>query len=172
MRKMYGVWILSFVAVFVLSFNSYAELPSYTKICSVMQNISGWTVENKCDGTNMSGTSVGDVVVATKTFTKGKKRLEVSVMSGMQAMMNWGIFQSNISIETNNNVMKTMKIQGYHGGVSYDKTTNGGFVYVCLKENNGQCGVLFGIQFENMGYKDAVDLAKNYNLKDIEEIFK
>ncbi len=171
MKRLFGAISVIFSFLFVFYGLSYAQLPSYKKLCSVMENISGWQLDEKCDGTNMSGTSVGSVVIATKTFSKGDKKLEISVISGMQAMASWGMFQTGISIETNDSLMKTMNIQEYRGGVSYDKKANSGVVYVCLKNVNSQCRVLFSLKFDNIKYKDAIDLVKNYNLKAIRDAF-
>jgi len=170
MKKL-GSIFLFLGAILVLSITSYAKLPTYSQICSVLENIKGWQVDEKCNGTNMSGTSVGAVVIAEKSFKNGDKELELSVVSGMQAIASWGMLQSSISVETNENLIKTMDIQKYRGVVTYDKKAKNGVVYVCLKKVNGQCRVLFNLKFDKIDYKKAVDLVKNYNLKAIEQVF-
>lgn len=170
--KKFGVQIFVFLsAIFALSIISYAKLPTYAKVCSAMEDIKGWQVNEKCNGTNMSGTSVGAVVIATKSFKNSDKELELSVVSGMQAVASWGMFQASMSVETNENLLKTMDIQNYRGGVAYDKKAKSGVVYVCLKNVSGQCRVLFSLKFDKIDYKKAVDLVKNYNLKAIEQVF-
>ena len=163
--------IFAVAILFLLGLTSYAKMPSYKSLCKAMQNIDGWSVDEECSGSNMSGTSVGDVVVATKSFAKGDKRLEISVLSGMQAVTNWSMFQTGISIETDENTVKTITIQGRKGGISYDKKENSGVVYVCLKHQNSLCNVLFALNFENMDYKDTVGIVKHYDLKAIENVF-
>ncbi len=163
--------ILAMMVFFLFGLTSYAKMPSYKSLCGAMQNIEGWSMDEECSGSNMSGTPMGEVVVATKSFTKGDKRLELSVLSGMRAMASWNMFQTNISVETNENIVKTTTIQGYKGGISYDKKENSGVVYICLKHPNDQCNVLFAFNFENMNYKDVVYIAEHYNLKAVENVF-
>ncbi len=160
-----------FCALFVFSSMSYAQMPSYKKVCGAIQDLNGWQLAEKCSGTNMSGTSVGSVVIASKRFIKQDKEIELSVFSGMQAMASWGMFKSNLSIENNENLLKTLTIQGYKGGVSYDKKEHSGVVYICIKHAGNGCMVLFALKFNNMGYKEALGIVKDYNLKNIESIF-
>jgi len=171
MKKWRVLVLIGLFYALMFSISSFAEgLPSYKVVCKNITDIPNWT-GSECSGMNESGTPMGDIVTASRDYEKKDKAFHVSVISGMQAMASWMPFATNINIETDENVVKTLTIQDYRAGLSYDKKEKSGGIFICLKTENNQCKVIFGTSFENMKYEDALDLIKNFDLKSISGIF-
>ncbi len=159
---------------FVIAFMpvvSADQLPSYKTICTHLGDISGWK-SDKCSGMNVSGSPMGNIVSANREYSKDGKELNVSVISGMQAIAGWAPFANNLNMETNESLAKTLDINGYRAGINYDKQEKAGSIAVCLEQKNSQCEAIFGMSFSNMNWKDALELVKKFDLKEIEGIFK
>ena len=147
------------------------QLPSYKTICSHLGDIPGWK-SDKCSGMNLSSSPMGNIVSANREYSKGDKEINVSVISGMQAIAGWAPFAGNLNMETNESLVKTLDISGYRAGINYHKQEKAGSITICLEQKNSQCEAIFGISFSNMNWEDASELVKNFDLKEIESIFK
>ncbi len=165
MRKLFGILLFVFI-----SFSLFAEsLPTYQKLCSKLKNLNGWKAE-KCNGMNMSS-NMGQIVTASKEYTKGKKNFTVAVFSGMQAMGYWSQFSANIQMETNEMYLKTTKINGFPAGISMNKIDKSGGIFVCLNKNPQQCISVLAFTFENMDKDEALKLAKKFDWNSIANFF-
>lgn len=160
---------LSFLMFSLLVFSvSYGKgLPSYKTICSKLPSISGWTVSS-CSGANVE-TNMGKAVTATKDYEKGNKKMHVSVVGGMQANMYSGSF-SHMQIETEKGFIKTMTVDGFKVSVTHSKKDNSGSIAVLLKSASQNSAVLL-VNYENMNWKEALELSKRLNWKGLAEMF-
>ncbi|WP_035586596.1 hypothetical protein [Hippea jasoniae] len=170
------LFLAVFVAIFSLSVSTLAySLPKYQAICERLGELEGYTVVDKCSGMNMQG-NMGEMVSAEKNYANSEdkeKYFGVTVLGGGQAMMMWMPFMTHMTVETDKELVKVVDIDGLKAGINYDKQENGGSLVVCLsKTPQSGCHAIFGVEFKNMDYKEALDLLKNFDLKSIESLFE
>ncbi|BDY12843.1 hypothetical protein [Hydrogenimonas cancrithermarum] len=143
-----------------------ANLPNYKTLCEELGEIPGWSL-TKCEGMKMVNPMMGEVVTAAKTYTKGDSSLEVTVVSGMQAMMMWGPYAAGTTIENDEALVKLETIDGFQVGISYDKKERSGGIVVRLADN-----AVLGGNFQNMDWKEALDLMKKIDWKRLASLFR
>ena len=165
--KFFFLMIISF---FLISPSFASDLPSYERLCGKLVDLSGWKGE-KCDGIRAS-TPAGDLVSAHRRYTKGGKRLEVSVIVGSQAIAMWAPFTQKIVVETGEQLLKTFKADGFPAGVSYSKKEKSGTISICLREKGGQGYALLVVAFEGMDWQEALRWAKRFDWKGMAKILK
>jgi len=150
-----------------LSLSAFAgNLPDYKTLCADFPDIGGWKV-TKCDGMKMTNPMFGEVVTAAKTYTKGDSEADVSVLSGMQAMMMWAPFAMGTQIENDENLIKLEKIDGFDVGISHNKKEHSGTIVVLLAPN-----AVMGIEYDGMDWKEAMKEAKKLNWKKLRSLFQ
>ncbi|WP_457596904.1 hypothetical protein [Hydrogenimonas sp.] len=142
-----------------------AGLPDYKTLCHDLPDLSGWQAD-ECEGMKMTNPMFGEVVSASRSYTKGDATLQVMVVSGMQAMMMWGPYQSGTTIETDEGFMKLETIDGFPVGISYDKASHSGGIVVQIAPN-----AVLGIDFQNMGWQEALELAKKMDWQGLKAAF-
>ncbi len=142
-----------------------ANLPGYDVLCQQLPQLKGWKA-TKCDGMKMTNPIFGEVVTASKTYTKGDSSLNVSVLSGMQAMMAWAPYQTGTMIETDESLMKVEKIDGFAVGIGYDKKDKGGAIVVQLAPN-----AVLVVNYEKMRWQEALKEAKRFDWKKLRTLF-
>ncbi len=147
------------------------QLPSYQKFCAQLKNIPGWQAE-KCEGMNMTGTPVGEMASATRSYDKGSKHIDVSVFCGMQAMGYWAPFASNMQVDSSEGFVKITTVDGFPVGIQHSKEDKTGGVIVCLDKKAGQHKAVFVVNYEGMGWKEALGIAKKFDWKAMEKLFK
>ena len=142
-------------------------LPDYKAICADMPDLSGWKAD-ECTGMKMTNPMMGgEVVTATREYTKGDASLTASVVTGMQAMMMWGPYSSGMTMENDEMLMKIQKIDGFDVGINYDKKAHSGVVVVQLTQN-----ALLAFNFENMDWQAALEEAKKFDWKKLRSLFE
>ncbi|HHD77401.1 MAG TPA: hypothetical protein ENK93_00370 [Campylobacteraceae bacterium] len=142
------------------------NLPGYKVLCNQLENLKGWEV-SKCDGMKMTNPMFGEMVTASKNYTKGDKSVEVSVVSGMQAMMTWAPFQTGMTMENDEQLVKVEKIDGFPVGFSYDKQAHSGTLAVLLAPN-----AVLVLNYDNMHWKEALKMAKVFEWEKLSKLFK
>jgi hypothetical protein len=143
-----------------------AGTPDYKILCDDLGTIPGWTA-SQCDGMKMSNPMMGgEMVTASKTYTKGDGVMQVSVVNGMQAMMMWGPYASGTQMENDEVLMKIETIDGMPVGINYDKKEHSGGIVVQLAPN----AVLVGM-FDHMDWKDALEALKKLDWKRLKSHF-
>jgi hypothetical protein len=152
--------------VLTVSISAAGALPGYKALCEEMGEIPGWSL-TQCEGMKMVNPMMGEVVTATKTYIKGEKRLEVTVVSGMQAMMMWGPYATGTTMENDEALVKIEKIDGFPVGISYDKKTRSGGIVIQLAQN-----AVLGGTFEKMGWKEALELMRKIDWKKLQALFR
>jgi len=141
------------------------NLPEYRALCEQLPHLKGWQ-EQKCEGMKMANPMIGEMVTASKSYSQGDRSLEVSVLSGMQAMMAWAPYQTGTMIETDESLMKVEKIDGFAVGIGYDKKDKGGAIVVQLAPN-----AVLVVNYEKMGWKEALKAAKRFDWKKLRGLF-
>jgi hypothetical protein len=142
-------------------------LPDYHEICKRLPTISGWQAD-ECSGMKASGPMMGgEMVSAERHYGNGDESLDVTVVSGMQAMMMWAPYSSGFQMESDDQMMKVEKIDGFSVGIGYDKKEKSGGIVVQIAPN----AVLAG-NFENMDWKEALEVMKKIDWKSLAALFK
>ncbi len=168
-----GIWTCVVVCLCWACYGQSAYcLPSYSKVCKALLEVRGWKA-SVCEGMNMQGSPMGNMVTANRTYIQGNKKVEVVVMSGMGAMGYWAPFQSNMQIDTPKQFVKVVQIRGHNVGISYDKETKSGGVIVALGSPGGPGMVkaILGFNFYNMDWEEALSFAKKFDWDKLEKIF-
>jgi len=121
-RKVWlGVLYLVIMLVYVFCLSIFLEgaspvfagqLPPYKTLCNELKDLPGWQA-GKCEGMNVSGSPIGEIVSAHRSYTQGNKRIEVMIISGMQAMGYWTPFTSHIQMETDKEFVKATNINKF-----------------------------------------------------------
>ncbi|WP_456322566.1 hypothetical protein [Hydrogenimonas sp.] len=156
------IMVLALAASIALAGN----LPDYKDLCRELGEIPGWSL-TKCEGMKIVNPMMGEMVTAAKTYTKGDARLDVTAVSGTQAIMMWGPYAAGTTMENDEAFVKVEKIDGFNVGISYDKKERSGSVIVQLSPN----AVLAGT-FENMNWKEALKLMKKIDWKRLSKLFE
>ncbi|WP_353661709.1 hypothetical protein [Hydrogenimonas sp. SS33] len=150
-----------------LSLSAFAgSLPDYKTLCADFPDVSGWKI-TKCDGMKMTNPMFGEVVTATKSYTKGGSRADISILSGMQAMMMWAPYQSGTTMESDDELMKVETIDGFPVGIGYNKKDRSGGVVVQIAPN-----AVLAVTFTDMSWKEALELAKRFDWKKLHALFQ
>ena len=153
--------------ILTLGIGAFARnLPEYKTLCIQLPPLEGWTAA-ECNGMKMSNPMLGEVVTASRSYTKDGKSVEVSVLSGMQAAMTWAPYQTGMIIENDEELMKVKTIDGFTVGIEYDKKTHSGGVVVQLLPK-----AILVFNYENMDWKEALKLAKEFDWKKLRSLFR
>ena len=141
-------------------------LPGYKQLCAELPDLSGWKAE-QCSGMTMSNPMLGgEMVTASRTYTKGDASLEVTVVTGMQAMMMWAPYSSGMQMENDEELIKIEKIDGFGVGIGYDKKAHSGTIVVQLSQN-----AVLGVTFEGMQWQEALKEAKKLHWRKLRALF-
>ncbi len=166
MRKAWGfivVFLFLLVDIRVQAFN----LPSYKELCRHLQDLSGWQAED-CDGMNIN-TPMGEMVSAQRPYSKGDKSIEIAIFYGMQAANYWAPFTYQMEMDSNDEYMKTTVIDGFPVGIDYHKKDHSGAIIVCLENKTPTNIAIFVLNFNNMHWKEALKIAKQFDWKAIKK---
>ncbi len=159
-----------FVLTIILPAHAY-KLPAYSKLCKQLKDLKGWEAE-KCTGMNMTASPMGEVVSASRSYTKGEYSINAAIVSGMQASSYWAPFAYNMQMDSDDQFVKITKIKGFSVGIIYNKKDKSGNIAVLLKKSsNNTPAALFNLGFDNMDWKKALDIAKTFDWKAIEALF-
>lgn len=157
--------------VFICSGSHSQQIPTYKSLCAQLKDLPGWKAD-KCEGMNMSGSAMGNMVTANRTYTKGKQELQSGIIWGMQAGMHWAPFSQKIQMETDENLIKIISVNGFDVGITFSKKENNGSIMVRLNKGEGVAKAIFFLHFENMKWQDALDIAKKFDWKGMEKLVK
>ncbi|SFM62921.1 hypothetical protein [Thermodesulforhabdus norvegica] len=150
-----------FAILALFSLPCMAGQPEYEEICKYLVDLDGWK-GNQCEGIKMSGSPMGSMVTAHKTYVQGDKELEAHVFYGAMAADYWSNYDRRIEIDSSEGLVKTLEVNGFHVGISYDKKDHGGAVVVSLA-NSQDAPAVFMISFKNMSWEDALEIARQFD---------
>ncbi len=142
------------------------NLPDYKELCGAMADLGGWSA-SQCEGMKVVNPMMGEVVTAQRSYEKDGKRLDVSVLSGMQATMMWAPYSAGTMMESDEALVKVEKIDGFMVGISYDKKEKGGGIVVQIAPN-----AVLVVSFEKMDWKKALEKAKKFDWKRLRREFE
>lgn len=167
-KKIFVVFCLS---VFLIGVSSVfaGQLPSYKTVCKELKDLPDWQAE-KCEGINVSGIPTGEMVSANRPYTQGNKRIEATIICGMQAMGYWEPFASHIQMDSDEEFVEVTNIDGFPVGIGYHKQDKSGGIVVKLTKKESITAV-FVVNFENMDWNEALDIAKKFDWKGMKELF-
>jgi len=162
MKKM-SIALAGTVLMAVMAFAG--NLPDYKSLCGAIGEIEGWN-STKCEGMRATNPMMGEVVTAEKSFEHDGKRLDVSSLSGMQAMMMWAPYSAGTQIESDKALVKIEKIDGFNVGITYDKKSDSGGIVVQIAPN-----AVLVANFEKMSWKEALKLTEKIDWKRLKRLF-
>ncbi|RME64469.1 MAG: hypothetical protein D6778_07910 [Nitrospirae bacterium] len=158
------------IAVFlIIKANPGLGLPKYSDLYPYLVDLKGWEASAPT-GMNMSGPS-GEIVNVERHYKKGEATLNVSILSGVGAYSAWTPFSMGITLDSPDTFMKTLSIEGYPAGVNHNKKEGSGVVVVLISaaETNS---VALVIDYKGIPPEDALSIARQFPLKQIEGAFK
>jgi len=167
MKKAFFIWCLSF---FLAGSVFAGGLPSYKKLCKALKDLPGWEAE-KCEGMNMSGSPMGEMASAYRSYSRGNQQIEATIVCGMQAMGYWAPFVYHMQMESNEEFIKVTSINGCGVGISYNKQDKTGNIVVNLIKGEKVTSV-FVLNFENMDWQNALNIAKQFDWKKMADLLK
>ena len=74
----------------------------------------------------------GRVVAATRSYKRGNQSLTATIMVGNSTVMAWAPFQTGMTVETPEVLIKTISYKGLKAGINYDKKEKGGGIVIQL----------------------------------------
>ncbi len=142
------------------------------QLCKMLVDLPGWKGES-CQKVEVSQSPMGQMVQASRSYTKGVQTLRVMLMSGMKAMAMWAPFSTGMKIENDTNLLTIKKINGFQAGISYDKVKKEGGIFVFLFKNPQAAGqkAIFVVNFEKMDWQKALDMAKKFDWEKMAGLF-
>ena len=168
-EKMKRLSIVLSAIIICISFTpAFAEMPGYAELTKLLVDISGWEA-SEATGMNMTG-PMGEMVNAVREYEKDDMTISAQIIVGMAAQGAWAPFQAGYSIDTPETSVKTMDISGYRVGISHEKKEKSGGIVVLLPAE-GTSGI-FTLAYEGMSSDEALDIAKKFSWKSIEEAIK
>jgi hypothetical protein len=164
--------VLFFILSFFLLFPGLGQA-DYKEMCKFLVDLPGWSAK-QCSGMQMSS-NFGVGGTAIRTYSQGEKKITAMLTGGnmfygqtMGPLPQFQQFEMNVE---NKFIVKTLKVNGYKVVVSYDKEENVGGIVVFLKEKDLQKPVVFILNYEHMGWEEALDLAKKFDWDSMKDSF-
>jgi len=145
-----------------------ASVSSYQDLLKFFPNLPGWTAE-KPEGMTMDSPQ-GKMITATREYKQGDKSFSATIMLGNSATMAWAPFQTGMTMETSEVLMKTTTYKGFKAGINYLKKDKSGGIVVQLSTQNPTAA--FVVNFESLSYEDALKLLDNFDLKGMASAIK
>ncbi|WP_457592414.1 hypothetical protein [Hydrogenimonas sp.] len=142
------------------------SLPDYKSLCGAMADLSGWKA-SECEGMKAVNPMMGEIVTAERSYERDGKRLDVSVLSGMQAAMMWAPYSAGTMMESDKALVRIEKIEGFTVGISYDKEEKSGGIVVQIAPN-----AVLVANFEKMGWKEALKMVEKLDWKRLKREFE
>ncbi len=173
MKKTTALTVLMAACLFAFHGIVYpGSVPSREQLCKKMIDLSGWQAD-KCEWSSFSQSAVGQMIEASRNYTKRNQALHVMLVSGMKAMAMWAPFATGLQMENNTTLIKTEKIKGYTTGITFDKQEKKGSIVVLLFKNSQASDprAIFMVNFENMSVQKGLELAKKFDWEGMAALF-
>ncbi len=145
-----------------------AGVSGYQDLLKFLPNLPGWTAE-KPEGMTMDSPQ-GKMITATRNYKQGDKSLSATIMVGSSATMAWAPFQTGMTMETPEVLMKATTHKGFKVGINYLKKEKSGGIVVQLSNQNPT--VAFVVNFESLDYNEALKILDNFDLKGMASAIK
>ena len=131
---------------------------SYKALEPLLVDLPGW------QGETPQGTSIDSggqtMIQVTRRYTKNDGELTVLVNYGSK--MTSTALGSNANIDTDDMRMAVDQIDGYKMFITFAKKDKTGSIAVALTPH-----AMLNIQFAKLGYEDAVEIARRFDLKEL-----
>ncbi|NPA17114.1 hypothetical protein [Persephonella sp.] len=147
--------LMAFLIVF-----STASALSYKDLYPYLVDIKGWQAE---EPTGSKVTAVyGEMLTVERSYHRDDKRLDVSIIKSPMATSSFAVFSMVTEADTPEEYIKVFKINGLRAGLSHNKRENSGDIIVVLTGDS-----VFTVKYENMSYSEALEILKQFPLKEI-----
>ncbi|NPA15445.1 MAG: hypothetical protein GXO44_02710 [Deferribacteres bacterium] len=148
------------ILLFVCSISwavTHSELKKY------LVELPGWKAETP-QGMTMENGSF-KMVNATRTYTRGDKTLFVTISYGNSAQQFNINTPVGFKMETDTELAFTKNINGKKVSIFHSKTDKTGTITVLISPK-----LVLAVNYENMDWKEALELTKKFNWKRLESI--
>ncbi len=145
-----------------------AGVSGYQDLAKFLPDLPGWTAE-KPNGMTMDSPQ-GKMITATREYKLGDKTFSATIMVGSSATMAWAPFQTGMTMETPEVLMKATTYKGFKAGINYLKKEKSGGIVVQLSVHNPTAA--FVANFEGMDYQEAMKILDNFDLKGMASAIK
>ncbi len=152
--------IIFFVS-FILS--SISAAITHNDLKKYLIDLPGWKADPPQGMTMESGNF--KVINATRTYKKGKKSLFVTINYGHAANQINMNAPSGFKMETDTELMFTKNVNGKTVNIFYSKNEKSGTITVLISPK-----LVLAINYENMNWEEALELAQKFNWKKLESI--
>ncbi len=144
--------------------------PPYSSLCVYLKDIDGWNA-SECDGMNLKS-STEEMVSVSKTYSRGVKSVNVTIVGGTNASSYWAPFQSYFQLDTPKEMIRSLSVKGFNIGIIYYKKERYGSIIVPVAKEAPDIvsGVLM-FNFSNMDWKEALEFSKEFDWEKIKEAF-
>ncbi len=154
--------VLAVLFIFI-TLSPAQALPKYSELYGLLIDLQGWEAE-KPTGSNMSS-PMGDMVTAERTYRKDRAELHAQFVGGSTALAYFMPFATGITYEDPEQLYKTITIEGFPSGVNYNKKEHSGVVVVRLSSDQAPTPAVFVLNYSNISYEEAVEIARRFPLK-------
>ncbi len=152
--------------------HSSKPLPSLKEICEHLVDIDSWRSEG-CDKFKAQSEDGRTFIKVQRDYARNGKSVSVVVITGLAANSNWLPFSSNLIVDNDKALIRVTSIEGHRAGINYDKIEHKGSIVIPLVENVKEQvpKAIFMLEFENMGYEDALGFVDNFDLDSLVDLF-
>lgn len=137
---------------------SFSFLMGGENFCNAFpESIKNFRAIGKCEYVNFNLTNQ-QIKEAHKEYKDGNKKIVLQVVEGSMALVQINAFNSIVSIETNDMIVRKFESQGFKSLLNYNKLDDSGNVIVVLSEKKPR--VLL-INYINISLDEIIDIVKN-----------
>lgn len=137
---------------------SFSFLMGGENLCNAFpESIKNFRAIGKCEYVNFNLTNQ-QIKEAHKEYKDGNKKIVLQVVEGSMALVQINAFNSIVSIETNDMIVRKFESQGFKSLLNYNKLDDSGNVIVVLSEKKPR--VLL-INYINISLDEIIDIVKN-----------
>ena len=163
----------SFKAVFMLTTIFLLTLFNNMTFCAepldklkvLLIDLEGWKAE-KAEGLSVNTTGM-KMINATRNYRNGDMNLDVTILIGSNVMIQGQTMLANV--ETSDIKVTTSKIDGFDVVQNFNKKENNGYIVIILEKKIKE-GSLFMIAYTGISSKEALKIAKKYDLEKMKTI--
>ncbi|MBN1636302.1 MAG: hypothetical protein JW920_07295 [Deltaproteobacteria bacterium] len=160
--------VITGILLALITAPAFAELPNYSLFTKYLIDLKGWD-SGEPTGMNMNG-PMGEMASANRQYTRNDMSLNAQILAGNAAQMAWGPFMMGVTIDSSEELVKTTEHKGYKEGIIYSKKDKSGSIMVPFVGTS--IPAAFILEYENMNYETALEIAEQFPWKDIEKVFK
>ena len=165
MKKIAALFVILYLSS-LAAMEESATLPDYKVLCDRLADMTDWQA-SQCEGMKVDNPMMGEFVTASRTYTRGRQRIQVTIVSGIQARMMWSPYAAGTQVENAESLVKITKMNGFPVGITYDKRNRSGGIVVQLGFQ-----AVMAAEFEQMDWQSALKTLQALDWKAMQALFR